>query len=366
MVDRETSLLAALAERPDDRSLRLVFADWLLEQGDPRGEVITLSMRGEPLSLSEQRKVARLTAQNAEAWLGRLAMVADLHRTRFEGGFVRELVCAARPPGLFDTLVGDPRLATIDRFSAPPSHQPTGLGAFLEHPVMRGVRRLELGSLDWKDLRDRRLDHLSCERVAVASWGTFDSELQGLHRVPVFERAKALTLSTTEFTNAPTVARMVAAVLRQVEVLRGFPEVQLHSHYGPVEGSAEWLLAADVAARELGALDSWSLEASEVGFARQRGDDRRFSHLVIDLSLPETIVGERQLVERGRPPMVMRLHTAAMVLSLLRAAKLRSVEIKLAPQGRLRSQERHTLFAEARRWGTLERFTIGGETTILP
>src|SRR5262245_8917795 len=36
----EASFLAAIAENPDDKNLPLIFADWLDEQGDPRGQWI--------------------------------------------------------------------------------------------------------------------------------------------------------------------------------------------------------------------------------------------------------------------------------------------------------------------------------------
>jgi uncharacterized protein (TIGR02996 family) len=39
-MEDEQSFLQAIRERPDDTALRLVFADWLEEQGDPRGELI--------------------------------------------------------------------------------------------------------------------------------------------------------------------------------------------------------------------------------------------------------------------------------------------------------------------------------------
>src|SRR4051812_39840541 len=36
----EPSVLRAVLDRPDDDGPRLVYADWLLERGDPRGEYI--------------------------------------------------------------------------------------------------------------------------------------------------------------------------------------------------------------------------------------------------------------------------------------------------------------------------------------
>lgn len=378
-MDRETSLLMQLAERPDDRALRLVFADWLQEQGDPRGEIITLCARGE-LSLTEQRKIARLTLKHAGEWLGPLASIADLFRTRFQDGFLSELVTAptlgvqpvneleAKLSTVFDSLVGEPRLSTCRSLSVPPTGElPSGLERFLAHRFLGRVERLELGQLDWHSLYDVPLPHLKPSRVVVASWGAFEDELRGLEKVDVFARAESLTLSTTDFTNSPIVQRIVASVGSQLAAMKHFREVRLHSHYGPVEGSADWLIAGDDAALVLPKLEAWSLEASEVGFLRVRGDDRRLSHLVVDLSLPEATVAERQATTSGgRPPMVVRLQTAAMVMSLLRGKGIRSVEVKLAPGARLRSTERHTLFTEARRWGTLQKFVIGDETTILP
>src|SRR3954466_14951956 len=38
----EAAFLRAMQEHPDDTTRRLVFADWLEERGDPRGELIRL------------------------------------------------------------------------------------------------------------------------------------------------------------------------------------------------------------------------------------------------------------------------------------------------------------------------------------
>lgn len=49
MSDGETLLNEVLAN-PADREPRLVYADWLLDQGDPRGEFIQLQIQAEQLS----------------------------------------------------------------------------------------------------------------------------------------------------------------------------------------------------------------------------------------------------------------------------------------------------------------------------
>jgi uncharacterized protein (TIGR02996 family) len=42
-VDQEQAFLQAMVENPRDLALRLIFADWLEERGDPRGELLRLS-----------------------------------------------------------------------------------------------------------------------------------------------------------------------------------------------------------------------------------------------------------------------------------------------------------------------------------
>ncbi len=367
-MDREAALLMQLAERPDDPALRLVFSDWLQEQGDERGEVIALTARGN-LSLTERRRVAKLTALHGERWLGPLASLADLHRTRFVGGFVEELVCApSRPPELYGTLTGDVRFATARSFVVPPGQAPLKLGPFLSSPVMQRLEKLELSSLDWQDLALKPDEStLAPSRVVVGSWGVFHKELAPLSRVELFQQAKSLSLSTTEFINPLVVSEIHDAVADQHKALQGFEELMLAARYVVFEGAADWLLACDLERRATGTmfpnLLRWGVESGEVVFVRSREPGGPFNHLTIDLSAPEA--GERRAAAT-RPNAEVRIATAASVLVQLGPARLTSVVVKLPEGGRLRSQERHTLFAAARRSGSLERFEILGEPAVLP
>ncbi len=361
MMDRETALLLQLAERPEDRALRLVFADALLERGDPRGEVIALCARG-GLSLTEQRRVARLTTQHAAGWLGPLAVVADLHRSRFTDGFLTELVCAARPAELYAALVGDPRLVTVQRLSVPPSQHASELAAFLSHRVFRGLDRLELGASDWRQLRYVEAPALQPAQVVVASWGVFDRELAPLADVATFRRGQTLGLSTTEFINSLVVQDVFESLRSQAAALAGFRAVQLVSRYGVLEGSAAWLLAVDQLGRLIPEVEAWGVESGEVAFTRARREHATFGHLTIDLSLPEG-QGEKQAAQ-VKSTTEVRIATAASVLVLLGAARLTSVDVKLARGARLRAQERNTLVVASRRSGSLERFTIQGEAVL--
>src|SRR5215471_6009229 len=57
----ERAFLAAILERPDDDATKLVYADWLEEQGDPRAEYLRLMMtvRRQRVVTPEQRQLHR-------------------------------------------------------------------------------------------------------------------------------------------------------------------------------------------------------------------------------------------------------------------------------------------------------------------
>jgi uncharacterized protein (TIGR02996 family) len=65
----ERAFLAAILERPDDDATKLVYADWLEERGDPRGEYLRLAvkMRQHRVVTPEQRqRHDELSAELAE------------------------------------------------------------------------------------------------------------------------------------------------------------------------------------------------------------------------------------------------------------------------------------------------------------
>jgi uncharacterized protein (TIGR02996 family) len=87
------ALLERVLEHPDDDAARLVFADLLSEQGDPRGEFIALQCaaatgRGE--AADEARSSAdRLLEEHASKWVP--GVPSDRFVVHFERGFVAEV-----------------------------------------------------------------------------------------------------------------------------------------------------------------------------------------------------------------------------------------------------------------------------------
>src|SRR5579884_4103642 len=104
---RENAFLQAILENPADDTARLVYADWLEERGDPRGEFIRvqcelaqLSPAGGPVSADDSRgvkledRVRELLGQHADEWLGPLpALVASIHGWR--RGFIEGITINA-------------------------------------------------------------------------------------------------------------------------------------------------------------------------------------------------------------------------------------------------------------------------------
>ena len=80
-------LLAAIYAQPDDDHARAVYADHLLEHGDPRGELIALQLAG-----TEAARQAALLETHGEAWLGSLRGQVVRESVRWERGFVVKAV----------------------------------------------------------------------------------------------------------------------------------------------------------------------------------------------------------------------------------------------------------------------------------
>lgn len=106
------SLYAPIWASPGDHALRQVLADRLLEQGDPRGEFISLQLAG----ASPKRQRALLKAHGRQ-WLGALAEVVDLKEQPplFEQGFVTEVSVRAVKAAQFLLASDAPEWGTVRR-----------------------------------------------------------------------------------------------------------------------------------------------------------------------------------------------------------------------------------------------------------
>jgi len=138
-------LEAAVLANPDDDAARVVYADWLLEKGDARGELIQLQMNSDA-SAAVEKRIAALVRQHRETRLGPLARVfVDVV---FEKGFpVRATLArnAAAGPGVWAAAAVDPRLATLVELKKGKSNE-VHFASFVRSPAMRSLRRVTAAS----------------------------------------------------------------------------------------------------------------------------------------------------------------------------------------------------------------------------
>lgn len=88
-VRRNEALEAAILAAPDDAQAYLVYGDWLLEQGDPRGELVSVqAQRALAPAAHLATREAQLLATHSRGWLGPFADATEL-AWRF--GFVRKM-----------------------------------------------------------------------------------------------------------------------------------------------------------------------------------------------------------------------------------------------------------------------------------
>jgi uncharacterized protein (TIGR02996 family) len=96
---QDDGFLQAVREDPDDDGVRLVYADWLEERGEPRGEFIRADCALGRLKADDPRRPAleerrrQLLAEHRDAWLGPLRGLA--YAWAFRRGFVEEVTADA-------------------------------------------------------------------------------------------------------------------------------------------------------------------------------------------------------------------------------------------------------------------------------
>jgi uncharacterized protein (TIGR02996 family) len=147
-LDRTTSSTVAVFLRevyaaPDDDGPRTVYADWLIERGDPRGELISLQLgraRGQTTSAGKLRE-RTLLAKYARAWIGEIEPAVAKTRFAFERGFLWRCggqwqTLAARPE-----LMTHPAWATVREYTLA-SGAERACDAWLDHMIALGAKRM--------------------------------------------------------------------------------------------------------------------------------------------------------------------------------------------------------------------------------
>jgi uncharacterized protein (TIGR02996 family) len=167
-MNQEDAFLQAIREEPDDDTVRLIFADWLEERGDPRSEFIRLQCALAGMAEEDERRPAlqelaeRLLRQHQPRWVGSLS--SRVTGYAFRRGFVEEITISA---AAFIThgreLFRHHPIRTVRVFSLgmlpdTPAYQgQRSLGDFLQLPYLDRVAALHLSNEELGDQRVRAL-----------------------------------------------------------------------------------------------------------------------------------------------------------------------------------------------------------------
>jgi uncharacterized protein (TIGR02996 family) len=148
--EMEAMFLARVREAPDDDNPRLVFADWLTEHGDERGELIALQFArhdNSRLSVDGLKRAHALERRHGAAWLGSLAHELRRGRMMFDRGFVAEVSIDGAFHNPMKTI-GDPAWATVREITVTNPPRTPDLLRLLGDPIMRGLHVLRGITLD--------------------------------------------------------------------------------------------------------------------------------------------------------------------------------------------------------------------------
>jgi len=132
---RNPALERAIVDNPEDVDSYLVFADWLIEQGDPRGELVTTQIAGERGGAMERRTAIAVFAKHRDYLFGALGDSLRADALDWKRGFIHHAQIANQ----FIVVQEGQR-------SALPIADITGL--LLAHPSARFLVKLTIGETD--------------------------------------------------------------------------------------------------------------------------------------------------------------------------------------------------------------------------
>jgi uncharacterized protein (TIGR02996 family) len=235
-----SELLAEVYARHDEDGPRLVYADALAENGDPRGEFIVLQCERARTGGAPSRRERELLKGFERAWLGALDPVILKSGVRFERGFVA--ACRYKSGGL-DTMEAAEWATVVDLDVEPQSMFVNGSRGLLLQPHLRALRRVHGAQLDDFAAIAGHSSPLAWDFVSVRMWSNEDALLAvlrtgiatlprltgfGTTNVPLSSRfwARALatpTLARVAHIEAPTEGKHFADTWR---VLAGAPALR--------------------------------------------------------------------------------------------------------------------------------------------
>jgi uncharacterized protein (TIGR02996 family) len=142
-----------LRDDPTDEAAWTVFEDWLIESGDPRGEIVEHERARQPGDAAEARgRIAKLLFDSRPT-----AVPHAMSQVEWRAGFVRECwftIPAREGPDIFKAFVGAPATRLLSSLRVTSQHDTYSLDAALaricESPIAAQLRELAITGLAWK------------------------------------------------------------------------------------------------------------------------------------------------------------------------------------------------------------------------
>lgn len=251
--ERHAEFLHAIFAAPEDDAPRIVYADWLSEIGDSRGELINLQLaraQGRTDEASRAREYEILEPRNAERWLGAIAPVVFDNDQVYARGFpsyVRLWKNKAALPHVAD----EPALGTIETLAIADwwgagsngakalldmvcGSRMRALRALVNFPAtvltegasrdaLTGIERVEALNIDGTELAahlTRWLTTATRPRMlsfTTAQWDRDGTDLRWLVELPRFGELERVMLARTQVSPA-SIAQLEATTLARVRI----------------------------------------------------------------------------------------------------------------------------------------------------
>jgi uncharacterized protein (TIGR02996 family) len=223
----KSELLAAIYADPSSDDARIVFADFLMGEGDPRGDMIAKQLAGDDAGAQP------LLEQYGGAWLGSLRQISD--HVQFRRGFparlsLTEVRGLGRPA--VDRIAEDLALGTIEHLEPGRAH-PAIYARLIASPAMTGLRRIEVDDDDvvWA-LRQSpaRITHATHAVYRLRTIGAPPDRDSFAEFLAVCDARPVITsIGFDSKLVDMVVASPLCARLRSVEVFERWPGIELSS-----------------------------------------------------------------------------------------------------------------------------------------
>lgn len=213
----EAELLQLVYETPEDDRPRLVYGDWLQEQGDPRAELLTLQLKPKQTT-KEQQLARRLVRRHGRGWLGPIEPAIPQRTEVFHRGFVSEARVTFATAHQREALLGHPAWNTFTSLYVGGSVD----GEFLEKTELRGLEALRFAS-------QPELEHLHRRPWPLRRLRTLGVSRDGVHALGLVQPSQFPSLVELDASIAPADRPQVERLLRSnVRLLERLERLRLN------------------------------------------------------------------------------------------------------------------------------------------